>query len=104
MTETLIEISDRHSKELRNRLAFVFLSDGNIESARLTYSQLDLAARAWASVLAERVEPGERALLVYEAGLDFVIAFFACLYSGLVAVPLPAPEASRLKAGLRRLD
>ena len=39
---------------------------------------------------------GDRALLLYPVGLDFVSAFFGCLYSGVIAVPAPPPDASRL--------
>jgi acyl-CoA synthetase (AMP-forming)/AMP-acid ligase II/alkylation response protein AidB-like acyl-CoA dehydrogenase len=104
MTGTLVEIAARRAREQGNSFGYVFLSDGEIEAARLTFAQLDAAARECAARLLKVAKPGDRALLVYEAGLDFVAAFYACLYAGLIAAPLPAPEASRLKAGLRRLE
>ena len=38
---------------------------------------------------------GERALLLYPAGLDFIVAFFGCLYAGVVAVPAYPPRRNR---------
>ena len=38
---------------------------------------------------------GERALLLYPAGLDFIAAFFGCLYAGVVAVPAYPPRRNR---------
>jgi acyl-CoA synthetase (AMP-forming)/AMP-acid ligase II len=69
----------------------------------LTYRQLDGKARAIASHLQSRISPGDRALLIYPQRLDFLTAFFGCLYAGVVAIPVPAPEASRLNRLLPRL-
>jgi acyl-CoA synthetase (AMP-forming)/AMP-acid ligase II len=38
---------------------------------------------------------GERALLLYPPGLDFVAGFFGCLYSGTIAVPAYPPRRNR---------
>jgi acyl-CoA synthetase (AMP-forming)/AMP-acid ligase II len=45
---------------------------------------------------------GERALLVYGAGLDFIAAFFGCLYAGVLAVPMALPNPARLGRTLPR--
>ena len=41
--------------------------------------------------------------MLFPAGLDFLKAFFGCLYAGVIAIPAPPPEASRLKRTLPRL-
>ncbi|MCP4327281.1 MAG: fatty acyl-AMP ligase, partial [Alphaproteobacteria bacterium] len=38
---------------------------------------------------------GERALLLYPPGLDYVAAFFGCLYAGVIAVPAYPPRFNR---------
>jgi acyl-CoA synthetase (AMP-forming)/AMP-acid ligase II len=60
----------------------------------LSYAMLDRAARAVATWLTERFLPGERVLLLYPVGVDFVPAFFGCLYAGMIAVPAPMPSGS----------
>ena len=77
------------------RRAYLFLQDGEIEGASLTYAQLDERARGIAACLQARVEPGDRALLLYPAGLEFLAAFFGCLYAGVIAVPSYPPKRNR---------
>ena len=72
--------------------AFVFLRDGEHEGDAVTYAELDRRCRTIAAELQRRVPPGARALLVYPPGLDFVAAFFGCLYARVVAVPVFPPR------------
>lgn len=74
-------------------IAFVFLRDGDIER-QITFHALDQAARRAGAALAKRAHR-PRTLLLYPQGLDFVIAFFAALYAGGVAVPAPSPRGNR---------
>src|SRR4051794_33601839 len=85
------------------QVAFTFLADGEAEGGSLTYGELDRRAAGVAAALAASVPPGERALLLYPPGLDFIVAFFGCLYAGVVAVPAYPPRPndrsqSRLRA------
>src|SRR5438552_3584542 len=73
---------------------FTFLGDGENETAKLTYEGLDLKARAIAGRLIGL--RGERAMLVFPAGLEFIAAFFGCIYAGVVAVPVYPPRSRRL--------
>ncbi|WP_013334493.1 AMP-binding protein [Gloeothece verrucosa] len=84
--------------------AYTFLIDNNREAERLTYAELDQQARAIAAHLQSLDTKGDRALLLYPAGLEIIKAFFGCLYAGIVAIPAPFPEASRLKRTLPRLQ
>nr|QEO74785.1 AMP-dependent synthetase and ligase [uncultured bacterium] len=68
-------------------LGYTFLADGLREEANLSYGELDRRARAIAAALQERVSHGDRVLLMLPPGLDYVAAFFGCLYAGVVAVP-----------------
>lgn len=75
--------------------AYTFLSDGETEEISLTYGELDRQARSIAAMLQSLQACGERVLLVYPAGLEYVAAFFGCLYAGAVAVPAyPARQNS----------
>src|SRR4051812_15502222 len=95
--QTIVEILRRRAEEQADRLAFVFLEDGTVEAERWSYGDLDRRARAIAARIGAVASPGDRALLLYPAGLDFLAGFFGCLYAGLIATPAPPPEASRLK-------
>jgi amino acid adenylation domain-containing protein len=83
--------------------AYTFLSDGDAAAVRLSYAELDRQARAIAAELQHQAAPGARALLLYPPGLDFVAAFFGCLYAGMIAVPAYPPHAARLERTLPRI-
>jgi acyl-CoA synthetase (AMP-forming)/AMP-acid ligase II len=85
-------------------LAFCFLVDGEEEGPRVTYADLDRAARAVAVTLRDVAEPGDRALLLYAPGIEFVVGFFGCLYAGLVPVPAYPPRIDRLAVSRKHLD
>ncbi|MGW1778255.1 fatty acyl-AMP ligase [Streptomyces sp. NPDC002143] len=53
-----------------------------------TYAELDRRVRAVAAELQSRCAPGSRAAVVCPQGPQYVTAFLACLYAGVVAVPL----------------
>ena len=65
-------------------------------TAAITYGELDSRARAIASFLQHTGLAGERVLLFYEAGLDYLAALFGCIYAGVVAVPLYSPKRKAL--------
>jgi len=74
---------------------FTFLVDGEDEELHLTYAELDQRARAIGAMLQSMNMAGERALLLYPPGFDFIAAFFGCLYAGVVAVPAYPPRRNR---------
>lgn len=78
-----------------DNVAYAYLEDGENDKRSLTFSQLDARARAIACYLIDRGLQGERALLLYPPCLDFVEAFFGCLYAGVTAVPGYPPRRNR---------
>jgi amino acid adenylation domain-containing protein len=86
-----------------DQLAYRFLRDGAEDESCLSYGELDQQARAIAAMLAESGASGERALLVYPPGLEYITAFFGCLYAGTLAVPAYPPDPARLERSLDRL-
>jgi acyl-CoA synthetase (AMP-forming)/AMP-acid ligase II/acyl carrier protein len=83
--------------------AFVFLADGEVEHERLTFIELYRRVAAAAEVLLERAAPGERAILLYPSGTDFIVAFLACLAARIVPVPVSAPHPKTGLAALRAI-
>lgn len=83
-----------------DEVAFYF-TDGESEELRWTYAELDRRARAIGAALAAHDMVGQRALLLYPPGLEFVAGFFGCLYAGAIAVPAYPPRRNRY---MDRLD
>ncbi|MGF1541649.1 MAG: fatty acyl-AMP ligase [Pleurocapsa sp.] len=101
--KTLIELLRDRAIQQPNTHAYTYLIDGKKESDPLTYSELDLQARAIAATLQQYRAAGERALLLYPQGLEVIAAFCGSLYAGTIAIPVPPPESGRLKRTLPRL-
>lgn len=90
---TLIDILRDRAIGQSNQKAYTFLQNGEAQADSLTYNELDLKARAIAAGL--QSWQGERALLLYPPGLDFICAFFGCLYAGVIAVPAYPPRRNQ---------
>ncbi len=77
-----------------DKTAVTFLQDGETESDRLSYQDLESRIKAIAATLRQQNATGERALLLYQPGWEFITAFLGCLYAGVVAVPAYPPRAN----------
>jgi len=96
-----VELARGRASEQPDKTAYVFLQDGENESGRFTFAELDYRARTIAAHLQLMGMTGERALLLYPPGLDYIAGFFGCLYAGVVAIPCSPPtrrQKSRLWA------
>ena len=76
-------------------IAYYYLVDGEEEEEYVTYGELDRRASAIAAKLAAIGMRGERALLLYPPGLDFICGFFGCMYAGAIPVPAYPPRRNR---------
>ena len=92
--DSLVELLSQQSEHYSGNLAFRFCHEDGGETT-LTFAELDGRARAIGARLAEQLQPGDRALLVYPPGLEFISAFFGCLYAGVVATPATYPKPRR---------
>lgn len=92
---TFAEVLRRQAEARPDDTAFIFLENGETEADTLTFAALDRDAKGVAALLQQRTRAGDRALLLYPPGLDFVRAFMGCLYAGVVAVPVYPPRRNR---------
>lgn len=101
---TLVNILQWRARHQPYRRAFTFLTDGELREVHLTYEKIDQQARCIGALLQETEATGKRALLLYPPGLDFIVAFFGCLYAGVIAVPAYPPHPARFDRTLPRLQ
>ena len=87
---SLIKYAARHP----DKILYTWLNDAGEPVRRLSYADVLLHVRAIARRLSTTwgLDPGDRAILVYPPGLDFIVAFLACLHAGIVAVPVYPPD------------
>ncbi|MDP2391357.1 MAG: AMP-binding protein, partial [Acidobacteriota bacterium] len=85
-----------------DRNAYTFLA-GRDDARALTCGELYRLAGGHARLLRERVQRGDRVLLLQENSLDFMVGFMACIFAGAIPVPVPPPDVARLKRTLPRM-
>jgi acyl-CoA synthetase (AMP-forming)/AMP-acid ligase II/aryl carrier-like protein len=90
-----IEVLEANALHFPQRAALHFLPDGVEIGETLTFAQLHEQSRSLAAALQSRYAPGDRVLLMLPSSLDYARAFCACLYAGLIAVPLFPPPSRK---------
>ncbi|HMF18326.1 MAG TPA: AMP-binding protein [Gemmataceae bacterium] len=100
----LIEACLFQAETQPDQIAFTFLVDGELEEQNLSYSDLDRQARAVAARLQSVGRRGDRVLLFFAPGLEYVVGFYACQYAGMIAVPAYPPDLMRLDRTFNRLQ
>ena len=93
---TLVDALQQRARYQPEKKAYTFLKDGEIEVDTLYYEELERLARAIAAKLQSFNAIGQRALLMYPPGLEFISAFFGCLFAGVIAVPVYPPRGNQL--------
>jgi amino acid adenylation domain-containing protein/non-ribosomal peptide synthase protein (TIGR01720 family) len=92
---TLVQALQRRAALTPDRVALRFLAETRDQAVVLSYRELDQRARTIAGALQAEAGFGERAVLLFPSGPDYVAAFFGCLYAGVIAVPAYPPESAR---------
>jgi acyl-CoA synthetase (AMP-forming)/AMP-acid ligase II/acyl carrier protein len=98
----LVEIIKHKAQQTPDKLAYIFLRDGETLETKITYQQLFSQSLFLAQKLREKIPTQSRVLLLYPQGLEFVTAFLGCLIAEIIAVPVYPPKGnqkmSRLEA------
>lgn len=94
--DDLFSVLRRRARKQPHQQAFIYLLDGQTTEVVLTYAELDQRARAIAAQLQDMGLVGQRVLLAFPHGLDFIAAFFGCMYAGCTAVPTYLPHRRTL--------
>ena len=92
---TLVDLLSYRANHQGDHIAYTFLLDGESRTDSLNYRELHRKAMAIAGQLQSVCQPGDRALLLHPPSLDYIAAFFGCLYAGVVAVPAYPPRPKR---------
>src|SRR5688572_13701809 len=79
-----------------------FVNDRGKEVDTFTWRELDQRARLIAHHLlyVADLKIGDRAVLVYPPGLEFVEALLGCFYAGVIPVPVAPPLPVKPELGL----
>lgn len=100
---TLVDLVRRRAESEPERVACVFLRDGEEDEHAILYGEVDARAVAVAATLERTLPASATALLAFDPGPDFIVAFLGCLYAGIVAVPVLPPDARHSDRSADRL-
>ncbi|KWN84515.1 fatty acyl-AMP ligase [Burkholderia ubonensis] len=89
-----------HQPDLR---VYTFVTAGERAEQHLDCADLDRRAGVVAAALEQVARPGDRVLLLFPPGIDYIVALFGCMYAGVVAVPAYPVEPAQAERTLRRL-
>jgi acyl-CoA synthetase (AMP-forming)/AMP-acid ligase II len=100
--KTLIDCLIKNSTDTPDKIMYSFYhSKSNTDS--ISAVDLEKRVRSIAACLKSTIKPGERVLLIYNPGIDFICALYACFYSGIIAVPSYPPTNSFLVEKLNKI-
>ncbi|OXS22705.1 non-ribosomal peptide synthetase [Pseudomonas fluorescens] len=95
LPRTLVQSLQHRAAHTPDQVALRFLAESAEHNVVLSYRELDQRARIIAAALQAQASLGDRAVLLFPSGPDYVAAFFGCLYAGVIAVPAYPPESTR---------
>ncbi len=88
---TLVEILQHRAQATPDTIAYSFLGS-RLDESPCTYGELHARALAVAARLSTVVKEDDRVLVCHLPGLDYIAAFYGCLYAGAIAVPVYPPQ------------
>jgi len=98
MASTLVQLLRWRAENQPGKIAYTFLGNSGEDEVSLTYQELDRQARAIAARIQNSAAPRSRALLLYHSSIDYIQAFFGCVYADVIAVPTYPPRRNRPNA------
>ena len=99
----MTDLLARRAEENPDGQAFAYVPEREGPRVTLTYRELEMRARATAARLSRQTISGDRAILLFPPGLDFIVAFFGCLAAGVIAVPLMVPRRTAARDSSRAI-
>jgi len=88
----IIKLLDYYATNTPDKIAYTYLEDDQ-EHSSISYEDLYKNIYKLATQLGEYKD--QRAILLFPSGIDYVVAFFACLLAKVIAVPAYPPTNNR---------
>ena len=104
LPRTLVQSLRDRASQTPEQVALLFLGEQEEECRKVSYRELDLRARTIAASIQTVANPGDRAILLFPSGVDYVATFFGCLCAGVIAVPAYPPESTMRQHQARLLS
>lgn len=93
--KTLPDILRQRAEIQKDELLYIFLEDGENEKEKYSYQKLDHQAKAIAAEIQKISNKGDRVLMLFPSGMEYITSLYGCLYSGAIAIPAYPPRRNR---------
>jgi myxalamid-type polyketide synthase MxaB len=94
--KTMVEVFEKNSALYPEKVIYYFLENGLDETSRITYGEMNRRVKAIAARLQQDFSKGDRALMLFPPGIEFIVSLFGCFYAGIIAVPAYPPRKNRM--------
>jgi len=103
--DTLVDVVREQGERQGEAVFLRYLVTGDVlgPAVELSYGELVTHATAIAATLQQHGATGDRALLLYPSGAEFVAAYAGCLFAGIVPVPVYPPDLAKPERALAKL-
>ena len=92
----MVSLLLKNAEKFGEKALYIFLDDGENESLRISYSDVVNKAKAVAAELQKQGSKGDHILLLFPAGIEFVISLYGCFLAGMVAIPAYPPRRKKV--------
>lgn len=92
---TLLDVLTYWAKVQPERKAYTMLDSNGAEDSCITYGELYSQATEIARFLLANQLQFSNAVLIYPPGIEFIVAFWGCLYAGVSPAPIHTPKRKR---------
>jgi acyl-CoA synthetase (AMP-forming)/AMP-acid ligase II/acyl carrier protein len=99
----MVDLLLRHAEEIPEKVVYRLLEDGVNEKDSITYAGMVEKAKAIAATLLSKGKKGDRVLLLFPTGVEFITAFYACFFAGMIAVPTYPPKRNKANERFRSI-
>ncbi|WP_412756908.1 SDR family NAD(P)-dependent oxidoreductase [Legionella bozemanae] len=90
--QNIVHVVQNRAQKHPHQKAICYLEDGEHKTAELTLAELDQQAKIIAAHLQTHQISGNRVILLYPTGVEFITSLLGCWYAGVIAVPIPCPK------------
>ena len=97
----LVDVLKSRAESCSDKVAFFNLIDAN-KTTGVTYRELEIRARSIAALLQSLGLKRQRVLLMFPSGIEFIAAFWGCIFAEVTPVPVFTPK--KRKEHWSRLD
>ncbi|MCE0722468.1 SDR family NAD(P)-dependent oxidoreductase [Legionella resiliens] len=94
--QNIVRVVQNRAQKHPHQKAIFYLEDGEHKTAELTLGELDKQAQIISAHLQTYQVTGNRVILLYPTGVEFITSLMGCWYAGVVAVPIPCPKMDEL--------